>query len=383
MQSLVLGLVEGITEYLPVSSTAHLILAQRLMGIPEDRASNAYAICIQAGAILAVLILYYGRVRQAVLGVLGRDALGRALAVNLLAAFLPAAMCGLLLEHRIKAVLFNLPSIAAAWVVGGIAILLLRVGRNTGKPLESLRWRGAFAIGAFQVLAMWPGVSRSLVTILGGLAVGLSLSAAVEFSFLLGLVTLSAATAKDAFSDGRVMIEAYGVLALMVGFVAATLSALAAVRWMVGWLVGHGLNVFGWYRVVAGSLLAGALAGGLVGCNGDSGKGAVLDAVIEVSDGAEATTALSAARCVHQENGAMVACAWFRDLDGTASDAMRQAEVLCLSNGGTWEAGDCDQASATARCEQPGNPPHFLQVDWCYGDPEVCRATCVGVFTTL
>jgi len=261
-QALILGLVEGLTEYLPVSSTGHLLLTQRLLGIESSTAADAFAICIQAGAILAVLGLYRARVGQMTLGVLGRDAIGRRLALAIVAAFIPAAVLGFLLEKPIKLYLFGgeawgLWPIVAAWFVGGVAILAVSRWRRrhgatpqTGLDLEHLTIRMAVIIGFAQCIAMWPGVSRSLITIVGGLLVGLSLPAAVEFSFLLGVVTLTAATAYDALKHGPEMLATYGPTPLLIGFGAAWLSAVLAVKWMVSYLQSHGLAIFGWYRVV-------------------------------------------------------------------------------------------------------------------------------------
>jgi undecaprenyl-diphosphatase len=261
-QALILGIVEGLTEYLPVSSTGHLLLTQRLLGIESSTAADAFAICIQAGAILAVLGLYRARVAQMTLGVVGRDPVGQRLAFAIVAAFIPAAVLGLLLEKPIKLYLFGgdawgLWPIVAAWLVGGLAILIVsRLRRRhgstpqTGLDLEHLTLRMALIIGFAQCIAMWPGVSRSLVTIVGGLIVGLSLPAAVEFSFLLGVVTLTAATAYDAFKHGGEMLATYGPTPLLIGFGAAWLSAVIAVKWMVSYLQSHGLEIFGWYRVV-------------------------------------------------------------------------------------------------------------------------------------
>lgn len=261
-QALILGLVEGLTEYLPVSSTGHLLLAQRWMGIPSSTASDAFAICIQAGAILAVLGLYRARVGQMVMGLVGRDAPGRRLLFALVAAFTPAAVLGLLLEKPIKKYLFGgdawgLWPVVAAWFVGGIAILVVSAVRRrrgatpqTGLDLEHLTIRMAVIVGLAQCLAMWPGVSRSLLTIVGGVLVGLSLPAAVELSFLLGLITLTAATAYDGLKHGPEMLATYGPVPLLIGFGAAWLSAVLAVQWMVGYLKSHGMEIFGWYRVL-------------------------------------------------------------------------------------------------------------------------------------
>jgi undecaprenyl-diphosphatase len=261
-QALILGLVEGLTEYLPVSSTGHLLLAQRLMGIESSTASDAFAICIQAGAIVAVLGLYRARVAQMALGVLGRDNTGRQLLINLVSAFIPAAVLGLLLEKPIKKYLFGgdawgMWPIVAAWFVGGVAILAVSLARkrrgaspSTGLDLDHLTIKMALIVGFAQCIAMWPGVSRSLITIVGGVLVGLSLPAAVELSFLLGVITLSAATAYDALKHGPEMLETYGIVPLLIGFGAAWLSAVLAVKWMVGYLKSHGMEIFGWYRVV-------------------------------------------------------------------------------------------------------------------------------------
>jgi len=259
LQALILGLVEGITEYLPVSSTGHLLIAQRLLGIAESDAANGYAIAIQAGAILAVLGLYRVRVAGILNGLVGRNADGLKLAINIVAAFLPAAVLGVLFDKRIEQHLFGVTPVIAAWVVGGIVILALTPWirkRREGFDLTQLSWRAAILIGLAQSLAMWPGTSRSLVTILGGLAVGLSLSAAVEFAFLLGVLTLTAATAFTVMKGGAGMVAAYGWPALATGFIAAWISAALAVKWMVAWLNRHGLAVFAWWRFIAAGLAA-------------------------------------------------------------------------------------------------------------------------------
>lgn len=266
LQAIILGLVEGITEYLPVSSTGHLILAQRAMGIPASAEANAYAICIQAGAIAAVLGLYFGRVRAMAAGLIGRDAEGRRLVGNLAAAFIPAAVLGLLFDKRIEQYLFGLWPVIGAWAIGGLAILgvapLAERSRRTGWGLDALTWRAALLIGCMQALALWPGTSRSLVVILGGLLVGLRLSAAVEFSFLLGLLTLGAATGYKALKYGPLILAQYGWLNPTVGFLVATGSAAVAVTWMVAYLNRHGLTLFGAYRLLLAATVAALLAAG-------------------------------------------------------------------------------------------------------------------------
>jgi len=282
----VLGVVEGVTEYLPVSSTGHLILAQEAMGIgppdgatDEEReqakiAADAYAICIQGGAILAVLGLYFRRVRQMLLGLIGRSAAGLRLALHIIVGLIPAVVLGLALEKHIKGYLFSggplgLWPIIFAWFVGGVLILAVSYHRKRtghtpreGLTMEQMTWRMALAIGFIQCIAMWPGVSRSLMTIVGGVLVGLSLPAAVEFSFLLGVATLGGATLKDAIEYGPVMLETYGVAPLIVGFIAATISAAIAVEWMVAYLNKRGLEVFGYYRIAIAIGVAVAVLGG-------------------------------------------------------------------------------------------------------------------------
>jgi undecaprenyl-diphosphatase len=262
-QALVLGLVEGLTEYLPVSSTGHLLLAERALGIPRSPAADAYAICIQAGAILAVLGLYRTRVAQMVRGVAGQDPAGRRLAIQLVVAFLPAAVLGFLFNDHIDDLLFGLWPVVIAWTVGGGAIFLLR-GRSGGRALEALDLRTAFLIGCCQCLALWPGTSRSLATILGGVLLGVSLPAAVEFSFLLGLLTLGAATSYSALKHGDEMLAAFGVAPLVIGFLASAVAAAVSVKWLVAWLQSHGLEVFAVWRIGLAAVVAVLLTAGLL-----------------------------------------------------------------------------------------------------------------------
>lgn len=265
-QAAILGLVEGATEFLPVSSTGHLIVAQRLLGIPDSTAVHAFEICIQAGAILAVFAVFLRRLMALGRGLLGKDAAGRRLALQLVLAFVPAAIAAKLFQSEIKEHLFGLWPVASALFVGGVVLLawpLLRRGRpGGGTPLEGLSWRAAFGIGCVQCLALWPGTSRSLATLAGGLAFGLSSAAAVEFSLLLGFVTLGAATADQALEHGTVMVAELGYPNLVVGFLAAFVSAWVAVRALVRMLEKGGLAGFGWYRIVLAVGLVLALVSG-------------------------------------------------------------------------------------------------------------------------
>lgn len=281
-QAIILGIVEGLTEYLPVSSTGHLLVVQAVLGIGVDgeqakTAADAYAICIQGGAILAVLTLYWKRARQAVVGWAGKvgigegDEAGFRLGLTLLAAFLPAAVIGLAFNDWIKEQLFGPWPVVWAWLVGGLAILAVAWARaargatpKTGKELEDLTVLMALGIGLLQCVAMWPGVSRSLVTIVGGVLIGLSLRAAVEFSFLLGVVTLGAATVYDGMKHGSKIAEFYGPLEIALGVVFAFVSAVIAVKWMVAYLQKHGMAIFGYYRVGIALLIGALLLGGVL-----------------------------------------------------------------------------------------------------------------------
>jgi undecaprenyl-diphosphatase len=267
--AIVLGLVEGLTEYLPVSSTGHLLVANEVLGLggtPDaDRSLDAYAICIQAGAILAVLVLYHERIRQMIDGLLGRSEHGRTVLMAMIAAFVPTAIIGFALKDVVRDNLFGAGPVAGAWLIGGLAILALtRTGllARAGAELHQITLRQAVLIGLGQAVALWPGVSRSLVTIIAAVLVGLSLAAAVEFSFLLGLVTLSAATVLTALSDGSLLIDTFGVVTPIVGLVVAFVAAVASVRWMVNWLQRRSLDIFGYYRVAIGVLALAAIAAG-------------------------------------------------------------------------------------------------------------------------
>ena len=239
----------------------------------SKEALDALAVCIQGGAILAVLSLYFPRVKAMAQGMRGNNPAGLKLLVNLILAFLPAAVVGLCCASLIKEYLFNTYTVAYSWIVGGGVILAYcawraREGRSnegdSGASIESLTPAKALTVGALQCLAMIPGTSRSLMTMLGGMFVGLSVEAAVEFSFLLGLITLGAATVHDAYKDGALMLESFGWEALAVGTAVSWLSAWLAVKWMVSYLQRHSFSVFGWYRIAIGIVTLVLLSMGLV-----------------------------------------------------------------------------------------------------------------------
>lgn len=282
-QAVILGLVEGITEYLPVSSTGHLIIVSSLLGLGGSdetaRAVDAFNIIVQGGAILAVLGLYRARVMQMIAGLLGRDVEGARLLLNLVIAFAPAAVLGVRLNDWIERVLFGSEPVAVALIAGGVYMIgaeLWREGKlgrgrlhMEGGGIEDLTPLGALTIGLLQCFALWPGTSRSMMTITGGVFAGLRPAAAAEFSFLLGLPTLGGAMAfrlaKDVTGDGPTMFDSLGVVPVVLGILVATVSAGAAVQWLVGFLNRHGLAGFGWYRIVLGMVLIGLIAAGEMG----------------------------------------------------------------------------------------------------------------------
>jgi undecaprenyl-diphosphatase len=269
-QAAILGVVEGLTEYLPVSSTGHLILVNHALGLSDFTdpahplrsgikkvpAVDAFDIVIQLGAILAVLGLYRTRVRQMLAGLIGRDTAGLRLAGGLLVAFLPAAVVGLAGHRWITEHLFNPMSVIAALAVGGVLMIIVEhyfwrrrkdVQRVTDVA-QTQYWQ-ALVIGLAQVLAMWPGTSRSMITILAALVVGLDMLAAAEFSFLLALPTLGAATVYEGAKSWDVLAQSAGVDGLLIGLVVSGVVAAVAVKAFVKWLTGHGLLPFGIYRL--------------------------------------------------------------------------------------------------------------------------------------
>lgn len=295
LDAVILGLVEGITEYLPVSSTGHLIITADLLGLDKDpavkNAVDSFNIVIQGGAILAVLGLYWPRVLRMLKGLLGKDPVGLRLAINIVVAFLPAACIGLLIHKHVKHYLFSPGPVLAALFLGGVWMLWLdrrhkrlhTPGDNPASPrtptrelaLDDMTWKHALLVGCFQIVAMWPGASRSMMTIAGGVTIGLKPKDAAEFSFLLGLPTLGAACLYDLYknlSHARTtgdpnLFQQLGVTPVIVGIIVAAASAAVAVRWLVGFLTRHGLGLFGWYRIALSIVFATLIATGLVTIN--------------------------------------------------------------------------------------------------------------------
>lgn len=253
LDSIILGIVEGITEYLPVSSTGHLVVVQRWLGLGDAAgrdAADTYAIAIQIGAIFAVLLLYRHRVASMLRGIAGRDHDGRRILGLLVTSFIPAAALGAAFGDAIKDELFSPGPVVIAWIVGGVFLLVWKP-RHGNASIVEMTMTNAAIIGFAQALALWPGVSRSLVTIAAALLVGMSLAAALEYSFLLGLATLSAATVFDLAKNGDTLVNDYGIARPVLGVAIAFVTAAAAVKWLVGYLGREPLSRFGWYRIAA------------------------------------------------------------------------------------------------------------------------------------
>lgn len=261
--ALMLGLVEGLTEFLPISSTGHLILAGQLLGFSGEKA-KVFMIAIQLAAILAVVWEYRAKLGHVATSV-HTDPASRRLAMNLLAGFLPAAVLGFLFYKEIKGYLFNPIVVASALVIGGVLILWAERRKHTVtiETVDALNWQRALAVGFAQALAMVPGTSRSGATIIGGLFLGLSRKAAAEFSFFLAIPTMLAATAYDLYKNWR-LFDVNDVPLFAIGGAAAFISALIAVRTLIKFVSRHDYTVFAWYRIVFGGVVLATAYTGLV-----------------------------------------------------------------------------------------------------------------------
>lgn len=248
-----LGILEGLTEFLPVSSTGHLILAVDLLGF-QAPPGRVFEIVIQFGAILAVIWLYFAKLWAVARGALAGRREDWAFIRNILLAFLPAAMIGVLARDFIKEVLFSPLVVSVALIIGGFAILLVEKYKPTPTiPLtEAMGWRRALAVGFFQCLAMIPGVSRSGATIMGALLIGMERRAAAEFSFFLAIPTMLGAAVYDLYQS-RDLLSANDAALIATGFIAAFIAAFLVVRWAVAFISRHGFAPFAYYRIVLGS----------------------------------------------------------------------------------------------------------------------------------
>lgn len=250
-QAVLLAIIEGITEFLPISSTGHMVIASAMMGIASEPFVKVFTVAIQFGAILSVLVLYWRRFLQ-----------NFHFYVKLLVAFLPAAVFGLLLKKHIDALLENIAVVAFALVLGGIVFLLLdkffasRKDRET--TMDDVTIAKSLRIGFFQVISMIPGVSRSAATIIGGLTQGLSPVTAAEFSFFLAVPTMFAATCKslwDYMKEEGGAFSGHEITLLVVGNLVAFAVAMLAIRLFISYLTKHGFKAFGYYRIAIGILI--------------------------------------------------------------------------------------------------------------------------------
>jgi undecaprenyl-diphosphatase len=253
LQAIILAIVEGITEFLPVSSTGHMIITSAVMGITGSPFTKVYIVSIQLGAILSVVIFYFKRFFK-----------DFDFYVKLFVAFIPAAILGLLLKKKIELLLENVWVVAITLLLGGIVLIFVDkwFAKNEEAPENDISYTKSFMIGIFQTMAMIPGVSRSAATIIGGLTQKLNRKTAAEFSFFLAVPTMFAATAKSLYDDKDLLLET-NISLLVIGNIVAFIVAILAIRFFIGFLTRHGFKVFGYYRIVLGLVLLALLASGV------------------------------------------------------------------------------------------------------------------------
>ena len=264
LAAIILGLVEGLTEFIPVSSTGHLLLTQKLLGLTDERWTS-FVVLIQLGAILAVVALYFARL-WGVLIRLPTDPKARHFALSVLIAFLPAVLVGLLLYDFITTVLFDsIAVICVSLIIGGFALIAVErfAPRPTADDAMALSWKRSLGVGLFQCLSVIPGVSRSGATIAGGLMLGMEKRAAAEFSFFLAIPTMVAASTWDIVQSGAgIDMDFAGIIAI--GFVVSFISGWIVVKAMVDFVARHGFTPFAWWRIAVGVIGLGLIWGGLV-----------------------------------------------------------------------------------------------------------------------
>ena len=267
IKAAIMGVVEGLTEFLPISSTGHLILAGALLGFDDDKA-KVFDIAIQTGAIFAVIMVYWQKIRSTVVA-LPTQRQAQRLALNVLIAFLPAVLLGLLFGKAIKAHLFTPTVVASTFIIGGLIILWAerRQARNPAvariQEADDMTAVDALKVGLAQCLAMVPGTSRSGATIIGGMLLGLSRKAATDFSFYLAIPTLIGAGAYSLYAE-RALLSLADLPVFTVGLVFSFLSAWLCVRWLLRFIATHSFVGFAWYRIVFGLVVLGTAWSGLV-----------------------------------------------------------------------------------------------------------------------
>ena len=263
LHALILGIVEGLTEFLPISSTGHLIIAGSLLGFHDEK-SKVFELVIQTGAMLAVCWEFRARFVGVLRG-LASDASAQGFVLNLIAAFMPAAVIGLALGSLIKSHLFNAVSVAIALIVGGCIILWVERRKRPVRidHVDHMTWRDALKVGFAQAFALFPGVSRAGATIIGGMLFGLSRRAATEFSFFLAVPTLIAAGAYDLYKN-RALLSADDIGLFGIGTATAFISAFICIRWLMRYVASHDFRVFAWYRIAFGLFVLGSAWSGLI-----------------------------------------------------------------------------------------------------------------------
>ncbi len=264
LKAAVMGVVEGLTEFLPISSTGHLILAGALLGFDDDKA-KVFDIAIQTGAILAVIIVYWQKISSTVRA-LPHSADAQRFALNVFIAFVPAVILGLLFGKAIKANLFTPEVVATSFIIGGFIILWAERRQASAvriAEVEDMRWQDALKVGLVQCVAMIPGTSRSGATIIGGMLLGMSRKAATDFSFYLAIPTLIGAGAYSLYKD-RALLSMSDAPMFAVGLLFSFLSAWVCVRWLLKFISTNSFEVFAWYRIVFGLVVLGTSYFGLV-----------------------------------------------------------------------------------------------------------------------
>jgi len=255
IKAAIMGVVEGLTEFLPISSTGHLILAGALLGFDDDKA-KVFDIAIQTGAILAVILVYWQKIRDTVVA-LPTQSQARQFALNVLIAFVPAVVLGLLFGKAIKAHLFTPVVVASTFIIGGFIILWAEKRQANAatapriQDVDDMDWKDALKVGLVQCLAMVPGTSRSGATIIGGMLLGLSRKAATDFSFYLAIPTLIGAGAYSLYKE-RALLSMADLPLFGVGLLFSFISAWLCVRWLLRFISTHNFNGFAWYRIVFG-----------------------------------------------------------------------------------------------------------------------------------
>jgi len=254
LKLIILGIIEGLTEFVPVSSTGHLIIASDMLNFNNDFA-KLFEVVIQLGAILAVVWLYRDKILKLILSILS-DKKSYSFAVNLLIAFLPASIIGFFFHSAIKDYLFNPVTVSFALIFGGIAIIIIEKLNIKEKTVEALdiNKKSALVVGLSQILSLIPGVSRSASTIMGGVCSGLSRKASAEFSFFLAIPIMFAATFYDLYKSSDVL-NVNSVIMISIGFVSAFISALVVIKWFIKFISTHDFKLFAWYRIVFGIFL--------------------------------------------------------------------------------------------------------------------------------